>query len=226
MYSVIIPAAGTGSRMGLGYNKLFYQVAGRTIIEHTVAKFLNDIKCKQIILTVNSDDLDKMNVIFNRYLRVSLVVGGATRQESIFHALDLVSEKIVLVHDGARPFVTNEIIDACYNVAAGGNGAIVAVASKDTIKQRNGLRCNVVKKTISRDQLVITQTPQAFPTDVLMNANRLAIAEGFVGTDDSSLVESYTEIEIKIVEGDYRNIKFTTPEDIDYFEFLLKKQKL
>lgn len=222
MYSVIIPASGTGSRMGLGYNKLFYQVAGRTLIEYTVANFFNDIKCKQIILTVNPNDLDRMRDIFDSYPRVSLVIGGSTRQESIYNALETVTEAIVLVHDGARPFVTNDLIDACYDVATGGVGAIVAVVSKDTIKQLDSQRNNVINRTLPRETLVVVQTPQAFPTDVLKHANRLAVDAGFIGTDDASLVEQFTEIEIKIVEGDYKNIKFTTPEDIAYIEFLME----
>jgi len=222
MYSAIIPAAGTGSRMGLGYNKLLYQVAGRTIIEHTVAKFFNDIKCKQIILTVNRDDLDKMKDIFYRQPRVSLVVGGMTRQESICNALDAVSEDIVLVHDGARPFVTADIIDACYDAVLEGFGAVCAIVPKDTVKQRNSQRTEVINQTLLRNELVLAQTPQAFSIDILKKANQLAINEGYIGTDDASLVEKYTEVDVKIVAGDYRNVKFTTPDDIQYFEFLMK----
>ncbi|MCL2559219.1 MAG: 2-C-methyl-D-erythritol 4-phosphate cytidylyltransferase [Turicibacter sp.] len=223
MYSVIIPAAGTGSRMGLGYNKLLYKVAGRTVIEHTVAKFFNDIKCKQIILTVSPEDQDKMERLFGNQPRTSLVIGGKTRQESIYNALELVKEATVLIHDGARPFVTEEIIDRCYEAAADGSvGAIVAVPPKDTIKQRNSRRSELVNRTIPREELVIVQTPQAFPTDVLKAANRLALRTDYVGTDDASLVENFTEVPIKIVDGDYQNIKFTTPEDIKYFEILTK----
>jgi 2-C-methyl-D-erythritol 4-phosphate cytidylyltransferase len=222
MYSVIIPAAGTGSRMGLGYNKLFYKIVGCTIIEHTVSKFFNDARCKQIILVSSADDLEKMKEIFDCQPRVSLVVGGATRQESIYHALDSVTEDIVLVHDGARPFVTVDIINACYDAAVEGFGAIASVVSKDTIKKRDSQRKDVVNQTIPRDELVIVQTPQAFPTHMLKKANELAINAEYSGTDDASLVEKFTEIEVKIVKGCYKNIKFTTPEDIEYFEFLMK----
>ena len=224
MYSVIIPAAGTGSRMGLGYNKLFCKVAGRTIIEHTVAKFFNDIKCRQIILVVSPNDLEQMQDIFARQPRTSLVVGGATRQESVYRALASVSEDVLLIHDGARPFVTQELIDLCYDVAVGGVGAIVAVALKDTIKQRDSQRREVVNQTLRRDTLVMVQTPQAFPTAVLKNANRLALDAGFTGTDDASLVERFTEVDVKIVEGDDRNMKLTTPEDIEYAQFLMRKR--
>ena len=226
MYSVIIPAAGTGARLGLGYNKLFYKIAGRTMIEHTVAIFLNDPKCKQMILTVNECDLKQMHDIFNRYYpRISLILGGKTRQASIYHALEVVTLDIVLVHDGARPFIIPDLINKCYQIAALGFGSIVAVPSKDTIKQRDNKRQDVVHKTIPRDDLVLVQTPQAFPTKILKKAYERAIQAEYVGTDDASLVEAFTDIEIKIVEGDYNNIKFTTPEDIEYFEFLLKEKR-
>ena len=225
MYSVILPAAGTGSRMKLGFNKLFHKVAKRTIIEHTVARFLNDIKCTQIIIVASENDQATMEDLFKDHRRVEFVIGGATRQESIFQALKLVREEIVMVHDGARPFITSRVIDECYEVASKGYGAISAVAPKDTIKQRHSVNKNFVKQTLDRNGLVITQTPQAFPTAILKKANELA-KNAFLlerATDDASLVEKHTEIEIKIVEGDYQNVKFTTPDDLAYFEFLLKK---
>ena len=223
MYSVIIPAAGTGSRMGLGYNKLLYRFDGRTVIEHTVAKFFNDIKCKQIILTVSADDLEKMQALFGSQPRTQITVGGQTRQESIYKALDLVSEATVLVHDGARPNVSADLIDRCYDAVSDGiSGAICAVTPKDTIKERNSQRPGLVARTLMRENLVIVQTPQAFPSDALKRANRLALHAGYVGTDDASLVENFTELPIKIVEGDYDNLKFTTPEDIYYLKERMK----
>ena len=227
MYTVIIPAAGTGSRMGLGHNKLFYKVSGQTVIEHTVNKFTTDLKCKQIILTVSNVDLEKMNEIFTSYPTVKTVIGGESRQESIYNGLAQVTGEIVLIHDGARPFISANIIDACYNVVESGFGAIAAVLPKDTIKQRHPSKEDVVGLTLSRNELVAVQTPQAFPTSVLKKANELAKIAGTLSaaTDDASLVEKYTDIDIKIVNGSYKNIKFTTPEDIEYFEFLLRKKE-
>lgn len=227
MYSVILPAAGTGSRMKLGYNKLFHKIAKRTIIEHTVAKFVNDIKCKQIIVVTSDDDVAKMQDLFKDTPRVEVVLGGPTRQESVCEALAAVTEDIVMVHDGARPLVTSAIIDACYDVADSGYAAIAAVTPKDTIKERHPVKIAMVQKTIPRERLAIVQTPQAFPTSVLKKANELA-KNAFLlefATDDASLVENHTSVEIKIVEGDYRNIKFTTPEDIAYFEFMMRRQR-
>jgi len=225
MYTVILPAAGSGKRMNLGYNKLFHKIAKRTVIEHTVAWFLNDVKCNQIIIVANEDDQVNMYDLFHSYPRIEIVLGGQTRQESIYNALEYVREEVVLVHDGARPFVNDEIIDACYETALKGFGAVTAVPLKETIKQRSSSKVDVIEKTLVRAELISVQTPQAFPTAILKKANEFAknahkLAEA---TDDSSLVEKYTEVEIKIIDGDYRNIKFTTNEDIVYFDFLMKK---
>jgi len=227
MYTVILPAAGTGSRMALGYNKLFHKIARRTVIEHTVAWFLNDIKCTQIIIVANVCDQGAMSQLFHSYSRVEIVLGGDSRQESIYNALEQVREDVVMVHDGARPFITPVIIDSCYEVALNGFGAVAAVAPKDTIKQRHSSNTNLIGKTLTRNELVAVQTPQAFPTSVLKKANELAKNASTLkmATDDASLVETYTEIDIQIVDGDYQNIKFTTVEDIAYFEFLMKKER-
>ena len=226
MYTVILPAAGTGSRMKLGYNKLFHKIAKRTIIEHTVAHFLDDIKCTQIIIVANAEDQVDMCGLFKNHAQIEVTPGGKSRQESIYNALDSVREDIVIVHDGARPFVTNEMINACYDVALKGFGAIAAVLPKDTIKQRHSSKTDVVSQTLVRDELIVVQTPQAFPTSVLKKANQLAKQANMLSeaTDDASLVENHTEIEVKIVKGDYKNIKFTTPDDIAYFEFLMTKE--
>ena len=228
MYTVIIPAAGAGTRMKLGYNKLFHKIAQRTIIEHTVDCFLKDAKCAQIIITTSIHDQLKMNNLFNKCPHIEIILGGETRQESILNALDHVREKTVLVHDGARPFVNARIIKACYEAALTGAGAVACVPVKDTIKQRHPIKKDTIATTLIRDQLILIQTPQAFPTDVLRQANAYAKNAGTLNeaTDDASLVEKYTAVEIKIVDGDYKNIKFTTSEDIAYFEFLMKKERM
>jgi len=227
MYTVILPAAGSGSRMKLGYNKLFHKIARRTVIEHTVAWFLNDIKCKQIIVVASANDQVEMFNLFHSYPRVEIILGGNSRQESIYNALEHVREDIVMVHDGARPFVNNLIIDTCYEVASAGFGAVAAVAPKDTIKERHSTVHDVISRTLPRDALVAVQTPQAFPTTILKKANALAKNAQLLqeATDDASLVEKYTEIEIKVVDGDYKNIKFTTSDDIAYFEFLMRRER-
>ena len=226
MYSVIIPAAGSGSRMNLGYNKLLHKVANQTIIEHTVRWFFNDIKCRQIIIVINLVDQEKMERLFERQPRIQFVIGSHSRGESIYEGLKVVKEKIVLIHDGARPFINQQMIDDCYDQAAKDFGAICAVVPKDTIKMRHTSRSDMIGSTLNREQLLAVQTPQAFPTDILLKANELAKRTNFLelATDDASIVEKFTEVAVKVVAGDYKNIKFTTPEDIDYFEFLLRRR--
>jgi len=226
MYTAIIPAAGSGSRMNLGYNKLLHKIAGYTVIEHTVRHFLNDIMCRQIIITSSADDLEKISGLFYREKRIEVVLGDVTRQESICQALEFVKHDIVLIHDGARPFINKQIINDCADLAATGVGAITGVKIKDTIKKRHSSNNNMISQTLNRDQLIAVQTPQAFPTDVLKKAYALAKNVSFLSTatDDAMIVEKFTEIPVMIVEGDYKNLKFTTTEDLEYFEFLLRRR--
>ena len=223
MYTAIVTSAGSGSRMGLGYNKMFYKILGRTIIEHSVALFLNDIKCSQIIVPTALEDQDMMRDIFKNQRRIEISNGGETRQKSVSNALELVREAVVLVHDGARPRATQAMVDECYDVAMAETSAVVAVPLKDTVKRVSSDDASLVGETIPRESLIAVQTPQAFPISVLKAAHKLAIKSDFIGTDDAQLVERFTEVPIKIVPGDYRNMKFTTPEDIDYFEHMMKK---
>ena len=226
MYTVILPAAGTGSRMELGYNKLFYKIAGKSIIKHTVDHFLNDSKCKQIIIVTSAADQAQMQALFPTKPQIEFVVGGANRQASVYAALAHVREDVVMIHDGARPIVAPQQIDQCYQLARNGYGAVTAVKPKDTIKTAYFVNDNYfVNKTLNRDELILIQTPQAFPTNVLKTANERAFSADSLdhATDDASLVELHTETDIVIVPGKYQNQKFTTPDDILYFEFLLTK---
>jgi len=209
--------------MNLGYNKMLYKILDKTIIEHTVGLFLKDADCKQILITVSKDDYKQMDSLFSEARKVELVFGGDSRQESIYNALQFVKEDVVLVHDGSRPFATSGIINNCVLLARSGFGAVTAVKPKDTIKERDFLDESSVGATLFRDNLIVVQTPQAFPTKTLKKANELAKCAGrlHLATDDSGLVEEYSDITIKIVEGSYNNLKFTTQEDIDFFEFML-----
>jgi 2-C-methyl-D-erythritol 4-phosphate cytidylyltransferase len=143
-----------------------------------------------------------------------VVVGGASRQDSVFAALRAMERPtdFVLVHDGARPFVTADVTERVIEQAREHGGAIVAVPVKDTIKQasENG----TVHKTIPRERLWAAQTPQAFSYELLYRAHESAEADGFLGTDDAELVERLGGAAIAIVEGSYENLKITTPEDL------------
>ena len=143
--------------------------------------------------------------------RIEIVSGGSERQYSVYHGLQVVREEVVLVHDGARPFVTQQMISECFELAKKGHPSIVAVPVKDTMKRVvNG----VVVETPNRDEMYSVQTPQAAPTELLKKAHEAAKKTHFLGTDEASLIEKYTDIPVCVVKGAYTNIKLTTPEDL------------
>ncbi|WP_409303707.1 2-C-methyl-D-erythritol 4-phosphate cytidylyltransferase [Peribacillus sp. SCS-155] len=225
LYEVVIPAAGQGKRMKAGKNKLFIELDHIPIIVHTINVFEHDPNCKKIILAINPNEEE----IFKQYIAqygfktdIKLVPGGKERQQSVYNGINHASEdSIVLVHDGARPFITHQLIDRLVIAANEHGGAIIAVPVKDTIKK--GLH-NIVIETVERSSLWAVQTPQAFRLSVLKNAHELAEAAGFQGTDDASLLERNGE-EVIIIEGNYDNIKITTGEDLYFAEAILQKKR-
>ena len=225
MYSVIITAAGSGTRMDLGYNKIFYMIDGRTIVERSVERFLEDKRCAQIVVTAAAVDIDRVQALFKQELKVHVCLGGDTRQASVCSGLAHVSETVVMVHDGARPFVKQRMLDDCYEIANAGEAGVVSVLIKDTIKQTNPNDRWLVDKTLNRDELIAVQTPQSAPTEALRLAHEKAKADGFIATDDVNLIEKYTDIPVKAIKGSYTNLKLTTKEDIDMFEYFLSKRE-
>ncbi|MBO1005834.1 2-C-methyl-D-erythritol 4-phosphate cytidylyltransferase [Pseudogracilibacillus auburnensis] len=223
-YQVIIPAAGSGKRMGAGYNKLFLELAGRPIIFHTLDVFASDPACKKIILVVQSAEEEWFLQQLGKETyttEIQFAHGGTERQHSVYNGLkSALPEGVVLVHDGARPFIEHDTIGELISVATKSGAAIVAVPVKDTIKKVKDLD---VVETIERSSLWQVQTPQAFHFSVLYNAHARAEAEHFMGTDEASLVER-AGYSVKIVQGDYDNIKLTTPEDLYFAEAILKKR--
>lgn len=222
MYSAIVLAAGIGSRMGLGYNKMLHQIKGQPVVIHTIKKFLNDVTCRQVVLVVNELEIETMQQLLSdagvNDARIEFVSGGSERQYSVYHGLQVVREDVVLVHDGARPFVTRQMISECVELAKQGHPSIVAVPVKDTMKRVvNG----IVVETPNRDEMYSVQTPQAAPTELLKKAHEAAKEVDFLGTDEASLIEKYTHIPVMVVKGAYTNIKLTTPEDLLMAEQLL-----
>lgn len=223
MYGAIVLSAGIGSRMGLGYNKMLYEIKGQPIVIHTLMKFLKDVNCGQLILVVNKVEMDRMKELLSQAnlhdSRIQIVEGGTERQYSVYNGLQKMTQEVVLVHDGARPFVTQRMIDECYHQALSGYPSIVAVPVKDTIKR---VVNHQVVETPNRSEMYAVQTPQAAPTALLKQAHECANKTGFLGTDEASLIEKYTKIPVNIVQGDYTNIKLTTPEDLVIANQLMK----
>ncbi|NNU85114.1 2-C-methyl-D-erythritol 4-phosphate cytidylyltransferase [Geobacillus sp. BMUD] len=220
-YEAIVLAAGQGKRMNAGMNKQFLELGGEPLIVRTLKVFDGDERCAGIVLVVNPAERHRFEQLLERH-RIRKVMafanGGRERQHSVYNGLQaLQGEEIVLIHDGARPFVRVHHLHELVNAAVQYGAAIPAVRVKDTIKKANGL---FVEQTIDRSSLWAVQTPQAFRLSLIMEAHEAAKQAGYLGTDDASLVERIGK-PVKIIEGDYRNIKLTTPEDLLVAEAIL-----
>lgn len=224
-YQVIIPAAGQGKRMGAGKNKLLLELEGIPLLIYTLKVFEKDDFCSGVILSVNEQEkkeIDKLLRQFNIKKVIRLVTGGKERQNSVYHGVQAMDTNgIVLVHDAARPFIDLNMIKSLVDAADEHGAAILAVPVKDTVKKVLG---NKVTETVERSSLWAVQTPQAFRMSLLQEAHERAIEDGFLGTDDASLVERIGQ-DVIIVEGTYDNIKLTTPEDLFFAETLIRKYR-
>ena len=206
-YSCVIVAAGKGSRMNLGYNKVYYMLDDKCILEHTIKAFKDDSDCKEIIVVCDIDD-------FKAHIKdddVILVNGGATRSDTVYNGLQKVSYEYVMIHDGARPYVSSKILDDTKQCLSKHNACLAMVDCKDTIKK---VVDNKVVKTYVRSTLKNAQTPQSFKTSMIIEAYQKAMADNFVATDDASIYEVYGKDDVYVIEGSYDNIKITTIEDI------------
>lgn len=216
----VIVAAGTASRMG-GIDKVMAPLKGEPMIVHTVRAFQNCDAIREIVIVTREDLLVPVMDLCHRFDKVqAVIVGGASRQESVERGLDMMSvgTKLVAVQDGARPLITWQVIDRTVRAANSYGAAAPAVPVKDTIKVVAG---GIVKETPDRSTLQAVQTPQVFDLDLLKGALAKARMEDAAVTDDCSAVERLG-MSVKIVEGDERNIKVTTPVDLKIAELLLE----
>ena len=216
----VIVAAGTASRMG-GIDKVMAPLKGEPMIVHTVRAFQNCDAIREIVIVTREDLLVPVMDLCHRFDKVqAVIVGGASRQESVERGLDMMSvgTKLVAVQDGARPLTTWQVIDRTVRAANSYGAAAPAVPVKDTIKVVAG---GIVKETPDRSTLQAVQTPQVFDLDLLKGALAKARMEDAAVTDDCSAVERLG-MSVKIVEGDERNIKVTTPVDLKIAELLLE----
>ena len=226
MNGVVIVAAGTGSRMNMGINKQFIKLEGKEIIAYTIEKFYNNSNIEDIVVVVKEDEseffkkeiLDKYN-----FKNVKIAYGGKERQDSVYNGLKLLDEKcdVVLIHDGARPFVSDKIIDKSIEEAKEHKAIVVGVPVKDTIKVIDNDK-NIVD-TPNRNVLWAVQTPQTFDYNILIDAYKDAFKNKFYGTDDAMLVERIG-YKVKMLEGSYNNIKMTTQEDLNIGSQILRVQ--
>ncbi|MCT4781046.1 MULTISPECIES: 2-C-methyl-D-erythritol 4-phosphate cytidylyltransferase [Exiguobacterium] len=220
-YRIVIPAAGAGKRMGADRNKLMLLLRNRSIIEWTLDVFEQDDQCLEIILAINPAEQTWFESITAQYeTTIQLIPGGRERQESVRRGLAVITEPgIVLIHDGARPFVTLDAIHRVVAAAEVTGAAILAVPIKDTVKRVEQDR---IVETVPREQLMAAQTPQAFQLETIRTVHEKAATE-FLGTDDASLIE-WDGGTVTQVTGQYENIKVTTPDDLVFGEAILTKR--
>ena len=219
----VIVAAGTASRMG-GIDKVMASIKGESMILRTVRNFQNCDAISEIVIVTRPDLIQPItNLCKDMGKVIAVVAGGNSRQESVNLGLNALGDKVklVAVHDGARPLITWQVIDRVVRAANTYGAAAPAVPVKDTIKVVEGY---VVKNTPDRAALRAVQTPQVFDFDMLRGALKKAEADGAQVTDDCSAVERIG-LTVKIVEGDERNIKVTTPMDLKIAEMLLEEME-
>ncbi len=211
-------------------SKQFTDLGGTPILIHTLRRFAAADGVSEIWVALRDSEMDGVRSRLQqdeqlRQKKVELVVGGEHRQQSVEHALNAIAasnDDIILVHDAVRPFVTNEVIGAVIEAAKKYGAAIAGMPAVDTVKQvERTAEGALIKATIPRAGIVMAQTPQGFRYEVIKKAFDEASADGFTGTDEASLVERSGH-EVAVVMGAPRNIKITTPADLELAEFYLE----
>jgi len=217
-YSAIILAAGSGLRTGLNTNKILIMINGYRVIDYSLKFFENDPNCGEVILVASKRDFSDFTEEF-KMTDIKVILGGVHRQDSVYNALKIAVNEYVLIHDGARPFILKDNIDQIFDRLPEYPSITLGVKVKSTVQEIQG---NRVVRTLDRNNLILTQTPQGFDKNVLIKAHELAIKDTYYGTDDTVLVERYLGIMACVVQGDHRNLKLTTHEDVDLLEVLLR----
>ncbi|RHA19648.1 2-C-methyl-D-erythritol 4-phosphate cytidylyltransferase [Eubacterium ventriosum] len=227
--TAIVLAAGSGSRMKNKTKKQFMEIKGKPVIWYSLFEFEKS-RVDEIILVTGKEDIDycKKEIVekYNLKKIKNVVAGGSERYESVYNGLKEVTGNIVLIHDGARPLINNEIIERSIEGTIKSDACVVGVPVKDTIKRAD--KEGYIIDTPNRSELWITQTPQSFKTDLVKMAYKKMKEELEKGnttlniTDDAMVVEEFTTNQVRFVQGDYKNIKVTTPEDIDIAELFIE----
>ena len=227
--TAIVLAAGSGSRMKSKTKKQFMEIKGKPVIWYSLFEFEKS-RVDEIILVTGKEDIDycKKEIVekYNLKKIKNVVAGGSERYESVYNGLKEVTGNIVLIHDGARPLINNEIIERSIEGTIKSDACVVGGPVKDTIKRAN--KEGYIIDTPNRSELWITQTPQSFKTDLVKMAYKKMKEELEKGnttlniTDDAMVVEEFTTNQVRFVQGDYKNIKVTTPEDIDIAELFIE----
>ena len=217
MISAIILAGGKGKRMGAPVSKQFIEIKGKPIIYYTIKKFSENKKIDNIVVVLSKDEVGyfKENILEKYNLKVdNIVIGGTERQDSVYNGLKSLEDTntdIVLIHDGARPFISDRIIDDGIKFAQVYGACAPGVMPKDTIKIKN--ESNFSVSTPERGSLVAIQTPQVFKFNEILECHEKIKINNIVVTDDTMVAEKFG-YSVYLYDGEYTNIKVTTPEDL------------
>lgn len=218
----VILGAGNSTRMKTEKSKLLLKINGQTVIERSVNAFLNISDIDEIIIVARQQDIEVFSSILDDE-RISFVVGGSTRQESVYNAIQTIDEaELIAIHDGARPLIREEDIENTIRQAKEHSAAAIGVPVKDTIKIIDD--DNFVVETPNRSTLFAVQTPQIFDFGLYKQIMDKAVEQGRDYTDDCQLAEN-NGVKVKMVAGSYTNIKITTPDDIPVAESILNDMR-
>lgn len=212
--SAIIPAGGTSSRFG-NTNKLLEKINGKEVIKYTIDAF-NISNVDEIVICANISIMEDLKNIFKDYEKVKIIEGGKSRQDSVFNGLKSINCDYVLIHDGARPMITTDLINSAIDMVKEKKALTVATKTIDTIKE---VVDGKIIRTIDRSKLYNTQTPQAFEYNLIRSAHEKLIGQNF--TDDAGMLEELG-YDVYILNGSYKNIKITTQNDIDVAKVYIK----
>jgi 2-C-methyl-D-erythritol 4-phosphate cytidylyltransferase len=219
MYTALIVAAGSGKRTRLPFNKMFYEIKGKPMVMYSLERFIADSDCEEVIVVHSAVDATKMATLMKPYPAVKLVVGGETRQQSVYAGLKVAKGRFVFIHDGARPNLKRPNIEDLKKAVKESDAATLAVPLRDTMATMEN---NYLTDYVPREKTYALQTPQAFRTESILKAHNLANNSGKDYTDDTTIyLDTFQNNNVKIVLGDEDNIKVTTKTDLLLMEVLL-----
>jgi len=217
MVSAIIVAAGKGIRMKGTMRKQYLDLSGRPVLAHSIMTFDSCSLVDEIFLVIPREDVEycqkKIISLLDLKNHINLVHGGDKRQDSVYNGLKAITKntETVVIHDGVRPFIQPEDLKECILVSKKYGACILGTPASDTLKRVN--KSDIIETTLSRENIWLAETPQAFKYDLILNAHETARRDGYVGTDDASLVERMGK-DVKIINGGRFNIKITKKEDL------------